>query len=215
MQDVNRVVYDLTFTQDAFNEIPYDQRLPNLMKSLILQTDRWDKVQKEAIKLAYMRFIDNASGDLLEKIAGRFFIDREGKGDETLRSAIKLRALRQDSEGTRSDVYKILQVLAGDGGLVAINKQNKKSLQVMMSVDCLNLSEIKVDIQNIFPINTNLEFLKYNAVSLAHKPFGVRDVNLIDPLLGSKVGTLGNDEDITSAPRNRVGLIIIDNEFEG
>ncbi len=161
LPSVNRVVLDTTFVEDAFNDIPYDQRLPELMKMLIVVTNAMNQGQIEIVKLAYARFLDNAKGEMLDGVASRFFIERDGRSDETLRAAVKLHAVRQDSEGTRSDIVKILKILSGEGGLVIINKLGKNGLQVIISIDCLNLSELSVDIQNIFPANTNLQFLSY------------------------------------------------------
>ena len=207
MDNSNRVVYDLTFTEDAFNDLPFDQRLDNLVKLLVVISDRFDRAQKEVISMAYSRLLDNAEGDMVDSIASRFFIDRLGKTDEEVKAAIKLFALRQDSEGTRSEIVKLLNVIAGEGGYVKIYKGTNNYLQVAVSTDCLDLTKVKVDLENLFPINTNLVFLKTN---VARKPFGVGS-RLAPESVSDKIGTLGTRTDPNS-DNNTASVTIVNNE---
>ncbi|AUR86385.1 hypothetical protein NVP1084O_178 [Vibrio phage 1.084.O._10N.261.49.F5] len=214
LPSVNRVVVDTTFVEDAYNDIPWDQRLPDLMKMLVVISDKFNKVQIEAVKIAYARFLDNATGDMLGGVASRFFIKREGRDDNTLRAAIKLHAVRQDSEGTREDIVRILQILAGEGGLVGINKLPKGGIQTIISIDCLNLSELTVDIESIFPVNTNLQFLSYKTININHKPFGFRSIHYLnDPSKEDKVGAFQSLHKVKSEGGNRFGVIAIDTGY--
>lgn len=207
LQDVNRLTYDLTFSEDAYNELPYEQRLKlNLMTLLMTIVNRYDNIQKEVVSLGYERLLDNASGDMLDGVASRFFIEREEKDDNSLRGAIKIFALRQDSEGTRSEIYKLLQVIAGEGGYVKIYKGVNNRVEVCISVDCLDLSKIKVDIQNLFPVNTNVKFC---SVPVMADAFGVASVFDANP--PNKIGALGSvfDEYVFE---NCVATTIVDDE---
>lgn len=203
----NRVVYDETFLQDMFNDIPYDSRADNFTKLLMVVGNRFDKVNKAAISLAYSRLLDNASGQMLENIASRFFIERLGKTDEELKATIKLRAVSQDSEATRRDIFNILSIISGEGGYVHIYKGVDNYLQVTISTDCLDLTKVKIDLENLFPVNTNLTFLKTNVV---RKGFGVGSV--LKPSINSpKIGTLGTVTDVNS-DNNYAAVTIINNE---
>lgn len=207
MDNSNRVVYDLTFTEDAFNDLPFDQRLDNLVKLLVVISDRFDQAQKEVTSMAYSRLLDNAEGAMVDSIASRFFIDRLGKTDEEVKAAIKLFSLRQDSEGTRTEIVKLLNIIAGEGGYVKIYKGTNNYLQVAVSTDCLDLTKVKIDLENLFPINTNLVFLKTN---VARKPFGVGS-RLAPELVSDKIGTLGTRTDPNS-DNNTASVTIVNNE---
>lgn len=207
MNDSNRVVFDLTFTEDAYNDLPYDQRLDNLVKLLVVISDRFDLAQRQTIAMAYQRLLDNAEGDMVDSIASRFFIDRQGKSDEEMKAAIKLFSLRQDSEGTRSEVVRLINVIAGDGGYVNIYKGPNNYLQVAVSTDCLDLTKVKVDLEGLFPINTNLEFLKTNVI---RKPFGLGS-SLLPSINSDKMGLLGTSTD-PNDDSNYMAVTIISNE---
>ncbi len=170
--DSNRIVYDLSFVGDSIDDLPYDQRTPNMVKLLTLVAERFDSVQTTAIDLAYMRFLDNAPSAILDQIAERFFITRGNKSDDTLRTEIKLFALRQTSQGTRDDIVNILRIISGVGGYLKIYKAENNYIQVAVSVDCLELSEIRINVEELFPFNTNLQF---HQVDVRLKPFGFGD----------------------------------------
>lgn len=207
MDDSNRLVYDLTFSEDSFNDIPYDLRTDNFVKLNLLVSDRFDKVQSEAISLAYSRLLDNAEGQMVDDIASRFFIDRQGKSDAEVKAAIQLFALRQDSEATRSTIVNLLQIIAGDGGYVKIYKGPNNYIQAAVSTDCLDLTKIKVDLEGLFPINTNLTFIKTN---VANKPFGLGS-RLVPENNSSKIGALGTRTQ-PLASDNYAAVTIINNE---
>lgn len=207
MNDSNRVVFDLTFTEDAYNDLPYDQRLDNLVKLLVVIGERFDLAQRQTIAMAYQRLLDNAEGDMVDSVASRFFIDRQGKSDEEMKAAIKLFSLRQDSEGTRSEVVRLLQVIAGDSEYLNIYKGPNNYLQVAVSTDCLDLTKIRVDLEGLFPINTNLTFLKTNII---RKPFGLGS-RLDNTLNASRIGVLGTRTDAYD-DSNYTAVTIINNE---
>lgn len=173
LQSVNRIVFDLDFVEDAFNELPYHmQQKENLVKLLIVAAKRQFSHNNEIIKLAYSMFLDNAEGFLLESIADRLFIPRLSNETNALRSAIKFRALRQDSEATRDDIVKLIQIIADDNN-VKLYKNNSKYVELVFSLECLNASNTSITIPDLFPINSNLVV---GDVLIGKTPFGVGSI---------------------------------------
>lgn len=156
LPSANRFVYDFDFLEDAYNELPYHmQQKSNLVKMLLVFANRLDKVQQEAVNIGYYRFIDNAEGVVLDAIADRLFVDRVNQSDQSLKAAIKLRALSQDSEGTREDIYKMFDIIS-NGQPVKIYKGGKKYIEVTFPTDCLDVSQIKLNLSDLFPVNANV-----------------------------------------------------------
>lgn len=152
----NRLVFDLTFVQDAFNEMEdFMKKKENLMKFLVIASRRFSHIQDTAIKLAYARLLNNAEGQFLTDLAEKLNIQRGDQNDKELRSLIKFKALTKSSEGTRSDIYKLLKVVSGDG-YVKLFKGSNNYVEATFSAECLKMSVVGEDIENIFPVNTNL-----------------------------------------------------------
>lgn len=208
LSNVNRVVYDLSFVEDAFNLLPPEQRnKENLVKMLIVFSNRWNKVQTAAINLAYGRFIDNAVGDMLEAVASRMFIERGGQDDQSLRGAIKLRALRQDNEGTRDQIVNILQIISGSSS-VDIFKGVNNYIEVIFPQECLSLKDIKIEIEDLFPVNTNL--VVGNIVT-GRTPFGTKSkTNLNNP--NNSKGTLSGRNSAPIDFNNNIATKVISTE---
>lgn len=208
LNNVNRVVYDMAFVEDAFNLLPYEQRnKENLVKMLLVFAKRWDNVQNAAINLAYGRFLDNAVGEMLDGIASRMFIERGGQSDQSLRGAIKLRALRQDNEGTRDQIVNILQIISGSNS-VNIFKGENGYVEVVFPQECLSLKDIKVDIEGLFPVNTNLVV---GNVTTGVAPFGTKSIsNPNDP--NNKKGTLSSRNASPIDYHNSVATKVISTE---
>lgn len=207
LNNTNRVVYDMTFVEDAFNLLPYEQcNKENLVKMLLVFAKRWDNVQNAAINLAYGRFLDNATGDLLDGIASRMFIERGGQSDQSLRGAIKLRALRQDNEGTRDQIVNILQVVSGSNS-IEIFKGEKDYIELIFPQECLSLKDIKVDIEDLFPVNTNLVV---GDVVTGEDAFGFYSVG--DTEYEEYIGFFGSVTDSNSVKSNSISPIVISTE---
>ena len=208
LNNVNRIVYDLDFVEDAFNLLPYEQRnKENLVKMLLVFAKRWDNVQNAAINLAYGRFLDNATGTMLDGIASRMFIERGGQSDQSLRGAIKLRALRQDSEGTRDQIVNILQIVSGSTS-VDIFKGDKNYIEVVFPQECLSLKDVKVDIEALFPVNANLVI---GNVTTGRAPFGTKSRSNPDNPNNSK-GTLSSRNSAPINYHNNVATKVISTE---
>lgn len=208
-ENVNRLVFNLSFVEDGLKELPFDQQQKqNYTKLLEILIKRLDVCQTEAVKLAYLRFLDNAYGDMLDSIASRFFIQRGDKGDEELRASIKLYALRQVNKGTRGEIVNILNILT-DNGFVKIYKGENNYIEVCISVDCLNIKEVRSEIEVLFPINTNL---KLCSVPIVAKPFGVVSIHSTKPVEDYKIGLLGTIHDPVTQPSNFPSVTLVNDE---
>ena len=151
----NRIVFDLTFVEDAFNEMEgFMQQKENLMRFLLVASRRFSNVQDTAIQLAYVRLVENAEGQFLTDLAARLGIPRGDQSDNQLQAYIKFRALSQASEGTRTDIVKLLQVVSGSN-YVKIFKGGNNYVEVTFAAECLSLTAIGGDLEDLFPVNTN------------------------------------------------------------
>lgn len=205
--NVNRVVFDLDFVQDAFNDLPFEQRnKENLVKMLIVFANRFDTLQKESIKMAYNRFIDIAAGPILEGVANRLFIERANQSDTALRGAIKLHALKQDSEGTRDQIVNILQIISGSESIEVVKRPNKY-VEVVFPNECLSLIDIKIELEDLFPVDTNLVL---GDVVTGEDPFGFYSVG--DTVIEDGLGVFGSTADSTTIKSNSIPVIVISNE---
>lgn len=207
LEDANRLKFNLSFSEDGLSELPYIQlNRENFRKLAELIVKRFDDAQNAAVSLAYARFLDLAEGDMLDKIASHYFIERGEKSDSTLRSAIKIFALRQNTEPTRPEIVKILNVLT-DSGFVKIYKGINNYIEVVLSIDCVPMKDLSAEIEGLFPINTNL---KLCSVPVGRKPFGV--IGLYDQTPSSKIGKLGGVYDPIINQNNVTTVTILDNE---
>jgi len=207
LKDANRLKFNLSFSEDGLSELPYVQiQRENFRKLAELIVKRFDDAQNAAVSLAYARFLDLAEGDMLDKIASHYFIERGEKSDSTLRSAIKIFALRQNTEPTRPEIVKILNVLT-DSGFVKIYKGAKNYIEVVLSIDCVPMKDLASEIEGLFPINTNL---KLCSVPVGRKPFGV--IGLYDKNPSPKIGKLGGVYDSLIHQNNVATVTILDNE---
>lgn len=210
LNSVNRVVYDTTFIQDALEEMPFKQRdKQNLMILLSVISARFEKVNRNTITMTYSRFLDNATGDLLEGLAYRFNIPRGGKTDEELRTAIKLHALKQDSEGTRDEIVKLLRVIL-QGDRLEIRKSENNNVEVLASTVCIGLNRLRTEIENIFPINTQLRF---GIIPVGRKPFGTVSIHNTDPE-STRIGKISSVHTNYSDAQNTVPVLLIYSEGE-
>lgn len=190
LPSANRVVFDQTFTQDAFNDLPpFMRQKENIAKLLVMLVNRWDVVQTETIKLAYMTLLDNAEGKFLRDIAERMFITVGDQSDSQLKAYIKFKALKQDSEGTRSDIVNLLKLVSG-GDYINIYKGINNFVEVTFPTECLALEQVGAELEDIFPVNTNLLL---NSVITGTKGFGVGwyDENTNSTSVSDKIGVLG------------------------
>ena len=203
----NRVVKDLTFQEDAYNTMPYDQRLKtNLVKIMLTLTNRWNDLQLLCIDLINGTMLDKAFGPQLDGIAKRLNIQRGNATDEQLLGLKKLHAVKQTNTGTRDEIVNILRLLSGTD-YVKIVKRPNNYVEVTFSYECLDPITSKQEIQDLFPINTNL--VVADKVT-GFKPAAASDINSVDL---TKIGTASSMADSVSEQYNNnvVPVIIIDN----
>tara|TARA_Y100001956_G_scaffold4944_1_gene4454 strand:+ start:13968 stop:14615 length:648 start_codon:yes stop_codon:yes gene_type:complete len=206
--DVNRIVYDTTFIKDAIEEMPFKQReKENLMTLLSVIASRFDKVNKSIITMTYSRFLDNAEGDMLEGIAYRFNIPRGGKTDEELRTAIKLHALKQDMEGTRDEIVKLLRVIL-QGDRLQIKKSENNNIEILASTVCIGLYRLREELEDIFPINTQLRF---GIIPVGRKPFGTVSIHNTEPEK-SDIGQISSVHKNYTDAKNSMSVLLIYSE---
>ena len=202
----NRVVFDLTFVEDSFNEMEdYMQQKKNLMRFLLVASRRLAHTQEVAIQLAYLRLVDNAEGVFLTDIAARIGIPRGDQTDKQLQAFIKFRALSQASEGTRTDIVNLLKIVSG-GDYVKIFKGENNYVEVTFASECLNLIAIGQDLEDLFPVNTNL---LVTSIITGRKPigFGWDDNGLVSK--SKKIGLLGWDGITPTAEIGYTSTIVI------
>lgn len=213
LPSVNRVVYDTSFTEDAYNEIPESNRLTNLMKLVVLFSNRFASIQTEAITLSKSRLLSNASGDMVDTIASRFFIERYGRSDDDLKAVIKMQALKQGTEGTRSDIYNLLYVLSGENGFVKIWKGDNNYVECVITFDCIEVADISTNLEGLFPVNTNLKMLR---VPSNGTPFGfgsvAKDLGDYDKIAG--FGSVTTDSSYIGVG-GVLPATVVDNEIRG
>ena len=186
----NRVVFDLTFVEDAFNEMEgFMQQKENLMRFLLVASRRFSHVQDSAIQLAYVRLVENAEGQFLTDLSTRLGIPRGDQTDLQLQAYIKFRALSQASEGTRTDIVNLLRIVSG-GDYIKVFKGGNNYVEVTFAIECLNLQAIGQDLEDLFPVNTNLLI---TSIITGTKPMGVGwdDGGVITK--SDKIGVLGWD----------------------
>ena len=184
----NRVVFDLSFVEDSVNEMEdYMKQKQNLMKFLLVASRRLAHTQDVAIQLAYLRLVDNAEGVFLTDIAARIGIPRGDQTDKQLQAFIKFRALSQASEGTRTDIVTLLKIVSG-GDYVKIFKGGNNYVEVTFASECLNLNAIGQDLEDLFPVNTNL---LVTSIITGRKPMGVGWEEDSITTKSGKIGVLG------------------------
>ena len=206
--DVNRVVYDTTFIQDALEEMPFKQReKQNLMRTLAVIASRFEKVNRGIVTMTYSRFLDNASGDMLEGLAYRFNIKRGDKSDEELRTAIKINALKQDMEATRDEIVNLLNVVL-QGDRLEIKKYEDNRIVILASTVCIDLYELRAELADIFPINAQLSF---GILPVGKNPMGTVSIHNTSPET-SGIGKLSSVHTPYSEVENSMVVLLIYSE---
>lgn len=153
---LNNITYNLNFVQDYINEFPEEiQGKENVSKFMEVALQSIGQIRDEIVSMAYFRLLDNAEGVVLDNIAAELNLSRFGQTDAELRGLIKLRALRQRSEGQREEVLQILRIISNDDN-VKLFKGRNGYIELIFTAQCLNDRVIKEEIEDLFPIDTNL-----------------------------------------------------------
>ena len=207
----NRIVFDLNFVEDAYNEMEdYMKQKENLMRFLLVAARRFSHTQEAAIQLAYIRLLDNAEGQFLTDLAERLGIVRHDQSDTHLQAYIKFRALSQASEGTRSDIVNLLKIVSG-GDYVKIYKGGNNNVDITFASECLDINVMTRELEGLFPINTNLVA---TSIITGKKPigFGWETGGATIPAPSGKIGVLGWDDLRITSETGYVSTIIVQSE---
>lgn len=120
LSPANHITPDENFVEDSVKELPqWLQDKENYTKLVRWYAKRWDTLDKEAIKLAYTRLLDNSGGKVLDTLGEKLGLYRYNQTDGEYKSLIKLRAFRQTQGDTRPDIVKLSKILFfGDAPII-------------------------------------------------------------------------------------------------
>jgi hypothetical protein len=153
---VNHILPDANFVEGGVSELPrFLQSKPNYATLVRWYCKRWDTMDKEVLKLGYLRLLDNASGLILDTIGEKFGLYRNSQSDLEYKALIKLRSFRQTKGDNRSDIVELLKILFfGENPL--ITKGYNNFIEVVIPANCLSDEDVAKQLEDMFPINTNL-----------------------------------------------------------
>lgn len=162
----NHIRIDEAFVQDTLDFLPdYMRTHVNFCKFIELTAERYKLLDIEVVKLAYGRLLDEASGLVLDNIGSEIDVPRRGQSDDEYRAFIKLRFLRRRVETTQPQLTHLLKIMAG-GQLPIIYKGVRNRIHVILPRRCLDTHNVGLELEDAFPINTNLSVSSSTAVPL-------------------------------------------------
>lgn len=152
----NHILPDVNFVSDGVAELPrFLQTKENYAKLIEWYCNRWNTLDGEVIKLAYLRLLNNASGEILDVLGKRVGIDRHNQSDTEYRALIKLRSFRQTVGDNRDDIVTLMKILFF-GENPFITKRDDNFIEVVIPENCLSDADVSQQLEDMFPINTNL-----------------------------------------------------------
>ena len=163
----NHIQLDPDFVEDGVSELPYFlQTKENFAKLTRWYCKRWEAMDHEVIKLAYLRMLDNASGAILDMLGARIGLARYDQTDTEYRALIKLRTFRQTTAANRHDIVTLMKILFfGENPIITkrrytsetgeINNSNS-FIEVVIPENCLSDVDVSQQLEDMFPANTNL-----------------------------------------------------------
>ncbi len=156
MTKANHLQINSELQQDLFSEYPYTLRSKeNVAKLLISDIKQWDKFQLAIQDVAYKRLLPNATGSLLDDIGGRLNLKRYNQTDDAFRATIRLRSLRQTSNGSRGDIVELLNIFF-NGATFYFNKGGLGFVDLTVPKHCFDQGGLAKEVEDLFPANTNL-----------------------------------------------------------
>lgn len=84
----------------------------NIQRILKAIADEFQELEEEFHKLRTERYLDNASGDQLDQWGILVNVPRSGRSDDVYRELIRVKILRNSSEGTPDRLIKIAEMLS-------------------------------------------------------------------------------------------------------
>ena len=156
LPSANHIAYDPNFVISAIEEYPdYLQSKEYFIKLATWYAKRWESIDIEIVKLAYLRLLDNAIGVNLDNIGALLGVDRYDQDDDSYRALIKFRSARQTSNATRPDVVSLLtKLFYGDTPIIYKGVQG--FIEVTVPKACFDYSTLSSEMESLFPITTNL-----------------------------------------------------------
>jgi hypothetical protein len=163
----NHIQIDPNFVEDGVAELPqFLQSKENYSKLIRWYCTRWDTMDGEVIKLAYLRLLDNASGAILDVLGERIGLLRYDQNDTEYKALIKLRSFRQTTAANRPDIVTLMKILFfGENPLITKRRYTDSSgnvnnsnsfIEVVIPQNCLSDTDVSQQLDDMFPINTNL-----------------------------------------------------------
>jgi hypothetical protein len=108
----NHIQLDPNFVDDGVAELPqFLQTKQNYEKLARWYCTRWEIMDGEVIKLAYLRQLNNASGEILDMLGERIGLLRYDQTDTEYKALIKLRSFRQTTGASRADIVTLMKIL--------------------------------------------------------------------------------------------------------
>ncbi len=171
LKSANRIGVDDDFVTDTLSEYPdYLQSKEHFIKLAGWYAEQWKALDDEVVKLGYLRLLDNATGVLLDNIGSFLGVDRYDQADDSFRGRIKLRSLRQTTDGTRDEIINLLTIIFG-GESPRVFKGDHGFVELTIPASCLSRSTLSEELEDLFPISTNLWLLERRT----GKPFNLVD----------------------------------------
>ncbi len=161
----NHIALDPDFVTDGLAEMPdFMQKHNNYAKLVDWYSNRWEKLDQEVVKLAYMRLLDNAEGKVLDTLGEKVGLPRANQTDIEYRALIKLRAFRQTQTDTRPDIVELLKIIFfGEAPL--ITKFNSGFVEIIVPANCLSDIALGQQLEDMFPVNAYLWATQTDGVS--------------------------------------------------
>lgn len=167
LPSANHIQLDPNFVEDGVAELPqFLQSKENFAKLTRWYCKRWEAMDGEIIKLAYLRLLNNASGAILDMLGERIGLLRYDQTDIEYKALIKLRSFRQTTSASRGDIVELMKILFfGENPFITkrrytdsggnINNSNS-FIEVVIPANCLSDKDVSQQLEDMFPINTNL-----------------------------------------------------------
>lgn len=163
----NHIQIDPNFVEDGVSELPvFLQTKDNFTKLTRWYCQRWETMDHEVIKLAYLRMLDNATGSILDMLGLRIGIYRYDQSDTEYRALIKLRTFRQTTSANRADIVTLMKILFfGENPIITKRVYTSSSgdiynsnsfIEVVIPPNCLSNTDVSSQLEDMFPANTNL-----------------------------------------------------------
>ena len=195
----NHILPDVNFVEDGVKELPqFLQTKENYAKLIRWYCTRWDTLDKEIIKVAYLRLLENAGGKILDVLGERIGIFRHNQTDVEYKALIKLRSFRQTVGDSRADIVTLMKILFfGENPFITkrlytgisgeINNSNS-FIEVIIPINCLSDTDVSQQLEDMFPINTNLWVTQSDST-----PFYFVDIK--DGIQATDTGGLSDSKD--------------------